>query len=470
MPGETILVVDDTPDNRQFVMKYVLAPNDYQGIEAGNGEEGLKIALNQPIDLILLDYNMPVMDGRAMLEAMNEHGLDVPVILMTFHGSEDIAIEVFRLGVRDYVTKPFYPEDMEILIDKHLSEVRLRKETEALTSRVLKANQTLKARLEELNMLYRIGKHVTSLSDIQLLLARVVSAAVAITRSDQGVLYIVQNQMLYARAEQKPGQEAETTDYECTDETALAVWQRAEPDSDQPAMLYTPMIAGGRVLGVIGIQRTPGQADYQTHQEILLGALSDYAAIAITNARNYEARKRLKTITQEIAPFSVRRPISVIAIRLRLPNNTDLTKVNDLMKQLTDTISRYDGHLDGMYNQTLITLFNITSQDDHPVRAATVALKLSAQFADALSVGISAGMATVGTVDMPSQRQVKAVSSAIDVALHLAERGALGQVLMDGVMVKGIGPKRVTQRVLGAIRLPGRKQPVTVHMLKRLTN
>src|SRR5205807_4680504 len=119
------------------------------------------------------------------LEALRRESLNVPVILMTFHGSEEIAVEVFRLGVRDYVKKPYTPEEMLAAIEASLTETRLRKEKEALTSRLLNANRELNNRIKELNTLYSIGKSVTAVLNPAQLLSRIVEAATSVTKAEQ---------------------------------------------------------------------------------------------------------------------------------------------------------------------------------------------------------------------------------------------------------------------------------------------
>ena len=103
MAGERILVVDDSKENREFIIDYILKPNGFEVIEARDGVEGMELARSQSPDLILLDLQMPRLDGMGVLQALRRENLPIPVILMTFHGSEEIAIEVFRMGVRDYV-------------------------------------------------------------------------------------------------------------------------------------------------------------------------------------------------------------------------------------------------------------------------------------------------------------------------------------------------------------------------------
>lgn len=128
MANERILVVDDGRENREFIIKYVLQPNEYRAQEARDGIECLEIVRRDPPDLILLDLQMPRLDGMGVLEVLHRERSEIPVILMTFHGSEDIAVEVFRMGVRDYLKKPYTAEEMLNAIERSLAEVRLRRE------------------------------------------------------------------------------------------------------------------------------------------------------------------------------------------------------------------------------------------------------------------------------------------------------------------------------------------------------
>ena len=128
MSGERILVVDDSKENREFIIDYILKPNGFDVLQARDGLEGMEQARQGAPDLILLDLQMPRLDGTGVLQALRRENMNIPVILMTFHGSEEIAIEVFRLGVRDYVKKPYTPEEMLGAIESNLTETRLRKE------------------------------------------------------------------------------------------------------------------------------------------------------------------------------------------------------------------------------------------------------------------------------------------------------------------------------------------------------
>jgi DNA-binding response OmpR family regulator len=130
--NETILIVDDSPDIVLFLKQYILMPLGYKVLTASDGQSGLDIALANKPDLIMLDMNMPRMTGLQMLVALRQTEVQCPVIFMTLHGSEHIAVEVFRLGVRDYLVKPFTVEEVERAVDRALQEVRLAREKEEL--------------------------------------------------------------------------------------------------------------------------------------------------------------------------------------------------------------------------------------------------------------------------------------------------------------------------------------------------
>ena len=203
MAGERILIVDDGRENRDFLVEYIIQPNGYVPLIGRDGQEGLEVALTERPDLILLDLQMPKMNGIEVLENLAAAQADIPVILMTFHGSEEIAVEVYRLGVRDYVKKPYTVEEMTLAIDRSLTEVRLRREKEALTERLLQANRDLQVRLKELDVLYTVGKSVTELTNMNELLPRIVDAAALVTQGEESYIYLLENDHLLCRAHKR---------------------------------------------------------------------------------------------------------------------------------------------------------------------------------------------------------------------------------------------------------------------------
>jgi signal transduction histidine kinase/DNA-binding response OmpR family regulator len=304
--GETVLAVDDREDSLRFLREYVLEPNGYKMIEARNGANALQIILEQKVDLIISDLVMPQMGGLELLESLREKGLDIPAILMTFHGSEGTAVRAFRLGARDYIIKPFAIDEMLNAIDRALTESRLRQERDHLTQTVLKVNQQLESRVQELRFLYGIGRSVTSIRNVEEILNRIVEAAVYLTESDEGSLMLIDptSGELYLRAARGMGDKsAKSFRMKIDDSIAGQVVRTGRPvmigglnedDSFKlttgyfvKALLNVPLKAAGRVIGVLAVNnKTTLQAFTDRHLN-LLTALADYASIAIQNAQLY---------------------------------------------------------------------------------------------------------------------------------------------------------------------------------------
>ena len=96
MAGECVLVVDDSLVYRDLLVNHVLTPSGYVPLTANDGEAGLHVALQKTPDLIIMDMQMPGMTGIQVLEALHEAGSEIPVIMMTLHGSEDLAVRAAK--------------------------------------------------------------------------------------------------------------------------------------------------------------------------------------------------------------------------------------------------------------------------------------------------------------------------------------------------------------------------------------
>ncbi|MGL4773916.1 MAG: response regulator transcription factor [Clostridium sp.] len=105
---KTILVVEDEIRIR-FLLKDYFLKEDFNIIEASDGEEGLSLFSSNKIDLVLLDIMMPKLDGISVLEKIREVST-VPVILLTAKSEEDDKLCGYEFGADDYITKPFSPK------------------------------------------------------------------------------------------------------------------------------------------------------------------------------------------------------------------------------------------------------------------------------------------------------------------------------------------------------------------------
>ncbi|MBP7691062.1 MAG: response regulator [Anaerolineales bacterium] len=112
MPAETILVVDDARAIRDFLAEVVLRPSGYTVLLAENGAEALETAARAHPHLIISDIKMPGVTGLDLARAVQHEWPDLPVILITAEGSEEIAQQALRAGVVDYFVKPFDPDEL----------------------------------------------------------------------------------------------------------------------------------------------------------------------------------------------------------------------------------------------------------------------------------------------------------------------------------------------------------------------
>jgi two-component system NtrC family sensor kinase len=330
MAHERILIVDNSPQTIDFIVNYVLKPNNYQVLIAKDGDVGLKMAIEHRPDLILLDMNMPRMTGIEVLEAMNVQNIKIPVIVMTFHGSETLAVQFFRMGVKDYILKPFTIAEILESIENALTEVRLRRERDELTRRLRASNQALEQRLKELNTLFGIGKSVTLLLDHDKLLSRLVEAAIFLTSADEGTLLLVdpETEELYIVASRGLDERVvRSLRLKVSDSLAGKVITTGQPlmltGQDLTriktsylvrSLIYIPLRVKEQVIGVLGVSNRHQNCDFTNHDLRLLSALADYAAISLENVRLFNQveneRTKLAAILGEIAE-----PVVVIGSR-----------------------------------------------------------------------------------------------------------------------------------------------------------
>jgi CheY-like chemotaxis protein len=114
--SKIVLTIDDSKTLRMIVNRH-LAPFGIQTIDAENGEVGIARARESSPSVILLDYNMPIMDGyQTLIELRSDPELkQIPVIMLTTETVKDTVIRLMKLGLRDYIAKPF---TRELLLQK----------------------------------------------------------------------------------------------------------------------------------------------------------------------------------------------------------------------------------------------------------------------------------------------------------------------------------------------------------------
>jgi signal transduction histidine kinase/DNA-binding response OmpR family regulator len=164
-PAGRILVVDDSANLRRFLSQEVLPQRGYQTLTASEGKQALDLVAKEQPHLIMLGHQLPDMTGITVFQELQQLWHEVPVILMADQYSDSIAVEAFRMGIRDYLVKPFDAEEALSAVERVLAQVQLQKEEARLSRELEQAHQQLKRRVGELVDLDVVARTVTSTLD-----------------------------------------------------------------------------------------------------------------------------------------------------------------------------------------------------------------------------------------------------------------------------------------------------------------
>jgi two-component system, OmpR family, response regulator len=122
--SRSILIVDDDPHIREL-LAFALAKAGMATLEAGDGEEGLAKALRHKPDLVILDINMPRIDGLELCRRLRSHG-ETPVLFLSSRDDEIDRILGLEMGADDYVVKPFSPREVVARVGVILKRVGIK--------------------------------------------------------------------------------------------------------------------------------------------------------------------------------------------------------------------------------------------------------------------------------------------------------------------------------------------------------
>jgi len=301
-----ILVADDKPDNITLLIRYL----DFEGYEivtAVNGLETLEKVRAELPDLVLLDINMPHKDGFTVLgEIRDDPAVQfIPVIILTAARLDPSEVQFgLNLGADDYVTKPF---------DRHELMARIRTKL-----RVKEAEDIIRRRNRELNLLYEIGKELSARTDINELLTIVLRRSVETLGAISGSILIMnpdntqlrknfstsEIEMEIPKLDEIFGTIAETPQGLLISDTRSDVrWQAGQVNRLHSAVIV-PMFERNALLGLLVLAHE--QAGYfESEHLLLLQAIASQAAVAIENARLYsnmaQEQRKLAAVLQHAA-------------------------------------------------------------------------------------------------------------------------------------------------------------------------
>ncbi len=126
-----IMIVDDDDALRES-LELILSAEGYSVVSAHCGEAALEAIEHAPVDVVLCDLRMPGIDGFDLMPQIARLMPGVPIILMSAHGTEDLAVEAIKRGAYDYLAKPFQPAEIKLTLVKAHEREALRRKNELL--------------------------------------------------------------------------------------------------------------------------------------------------------------------------------------------------------------------------------------------------------------------------------------------------------------------------------------------------
>jgi len=314
---ETVLIIEDRQDSVRTLTRDVL--DGYRVLVARDGQEGLRMALEQKPDLVIADLSVPRKNGMQVLQELRQEDNEVPVILTTFHGTEEAAVHAFQLGAQGYMIQPYSAEQMQAVVERSLAPHRLLIKYDQLRSRVAYLKRQVERGLLEQTGLGRIGRSVTTRRldagrdeagldeagiDQDGLWKRIVDASVYLTRAEEGFLLLVDEPSgeLIMRAVRGHGEKMARGFRQTVNDSLVGqVVRTGQPvivagtqQQDRlkiqtgylvRALLLVPIKLDGRVLGVLSVDHMSERRAFSNHDLQVLKVLADYAAVALELAR-----------------------------------------------------------------------------------------------------------------------------------------------------------------------------------------
>lgn len=322
MANEKIIIVDDEPDILDLC-KRILELNGYHVCTAENGSQAIEQARSEQFDLLLTDILMPDMNGLEIAQAIKTFDPSIVCVAMTGFSTMDMVIEALRLGVDEFITKPFEHNELGLVISKAFEKDRLRKEVFRLRSLIplFALNQTLMATVH-------VDQVVHSLIDI----------ARTETRAEVAGFYLFEDETLkpyhpyddttpipaefYDAPFQNLAQQALERGHQLSLHLNNTTDTTPKPLLETPyqATILTPLKSQNARLGVLIVARQ--DQDFAHSDSNFLEVLCSQASIALENARlftqtqqAYEQLKKLDHMKSEfinIAAHELRTPLAIL--------------------------------------------------------------------------------------------------------------------------------------------------------------
>ena len=313
---ERILIVDEDADTLHFLGGQILEPMGYKVAAASDGATAIQQALQFGPDIIIASLTLPGLSGKDLLVALRSQGTQVPMLVTAPKGMESDAIQAFRLGAHDYLTKPLREAEVVSALERVVKEIRLRHEHRQLAEQLAESNRQLERRVRELTTLFGLGKTVTSTTNQSQLFSKLIEGSLYVTEADMGWVLVRSDESdkLILRADQNlpPGMSPKQQQVFDDGVSALVMLSGETLAINGEGLskfrlaqfcstaLIAPIKVKDQPIGVICVAREHNRP-FSERQQVMLEAVADYASISLVNARLFQAlEERAKRLEREI--------------------------------------------------------------------------------------------------------------------------------------------------------------------------
>jgi signal transduction histidine kinase len=294
-PPTNVLVIADVLSNAQTLVERVLRP---AGINAWTIDTQAP-----PPDVLVVDVTQLRGDPLAGLRAQRAGGQEAPAIILAAHFSNSRLRELFQLGVADFLLKPYQPSMLCEAVFELGKSRKLKSNTRVLAHRLERMHDELQRRSKEIWLLSEIGRAVVSLGDLDIILRRVVEAAVFVTNAEEASIYLTEpdTNELVLRASIYAGDQYATLQRLRVKDTLVGeVIATGQPVLRQPSLddspvkvqtdflvqslVKVPLQLRNNVVGVLGIYNRMTPRAFTEHHLTLLTALAHWTGVALEQA------------------------------------------------------------------------------------------------------------------------------------------------------------------------------------------
>ena len=309
---ERILIVDDSLTARES-LKCLLISEEYEVDTASCGSECLEKIAHSKYDLAVIDYHMPDMNGLEVLTQIYTMKLELPVIMLTGKGSEEVAVQAMKLGALDYVIKAAgYLELVPENIRRNLKIFEMKREKVNLEHKLYRKNKELENRIHQLRVLSEISKEIEENVDLKSTLAVIVSKISELLSCARVTIMLIDKQRKYLTikaAKGFPDEKIEKVKVKMGEHISGHVAASGEavfiPNIEEDArfmkrneeqyftksLICVPLKIRDSVIGVINVNNKHSNETFTIDEKDILMTIAYNAAIAIEKSKYYEELK-----------------------------------------------------------------------------------------------------------------------------------------------------------------------------------